>query len=850
MLDNGSIDPFVKVVVGESAEKQTDVIKRNCNPVFNESFVFENFCIDNLGATPIQVKCYDYNFVKNTKFGDVVFDIRSAFSDSHNLGEDFNITHEILCSEAHPQARLVVKLRLDYYDWAKQPSESANNANYKKLREKVTIASLSASANSAISKNILKNGPKEVMANKQLARPSRKQYQLRAHIYQARELPAVDSNGVCDPYVIISSGGKQAKTSIIRENSNPSWFTTLTFNVSLPYPNELAPNIMIYVWDHDFAESDDTLGHFSVNVKEARDNGRSPEDIGILKPKWYKLKDNNYEDLEGQVLAYFQLVEVQFSHLPSPSLRPETKPYNIEVVMLGLRDLSATFKINKPLLNFQVPLIDNQTKTYSSLPSCVPDASNPNFLSILKIPVDLPLDPLFAPVIKLTANDTLLGGIIERLIGNAALDLSPFMKDADGDGALDTNANIEILDEVQLKQEIAAEVEAKRIAAEKAAKDKQSKEEEDRRVKAEVEIKKMAAEAEEKTALKAAPVRNGGKRSSYNTADLPSVGTSEVRIDLKEDVDAPLLGKEVSTTNLDDQAKADIISERNRLTKIKEEEEEKKQQDLEDSINQIIKVDMDAPIDAEPDEPPVYMKGREKVDDELEDFLQIGPTKRANAPFQVISFYTGQKNAKFESQKYRRSGYFKGLIRLQKPDVKSDEISATVKQLLQPKKVFVRVYILQGHRLNPKDDNGSSDPYLRVSLGDQHYDTSDRYIPTNLDPDFYEAYEFPAFLPGDSRLKITVMDHDGFQDDEIGSTSIDLEDRWFSKAWRKLPVKPVEFRTLHNSVSTAPQGKISMWVDILTVEEAKASPIYSIKPPPPQQYELRAIIWRCFRRNE
>ena len=38
-----------------------------------------------------------------------------------------------------------------------------------------------------------------------------------------------------------------------------------------------------------------------------------------------------------------------------------------------------------------------------------------------------------------------------------------------------------------------------------------------------------------------------------------------------------------------------------------------------------------------------------------------------------------------------------------------------------------------------------------------------------------------------------------------GTTTIDVEDRYFSKPWRKLQVKPLERRTLHNPSSSFSQ---------------------------------------------
>jgi len=71
-------------------------------------------------------------------------------------------------------------------------------------------------------------------------------------------------------------------------------------------------------------------------------------------------------------------------------------------------------------------------------------------------------------------------------------------------------------------------------------------------------------------------------------------------------------------------------------------------------------------------------------------------------------------------------------------------------------------------------------------------------------------------LPGASRLKIALMDHDKFGFDSlIGKTTIDVENRFFNKAWGALPFKPVEVRELFNPSSSIAQGKIKLWVDIL-----------------------------------
>ena len=64
------------------------------------------------------------------------------------------------------------------------------------------------------------------------------------------------------------------------------------------------------------------------------------------------------------------------------------------------------------------------------------------------------------------------------------------------------------------------------------------------------------------------------------------------------------------------------------------------------------------------------------------------------------------------------------------------------------------------------------------SFRDDHFDDV-------TEADMYQCIEVNAELPGASQLKVSVMDYDTFGgDDVIGKTTIDLEDRWFSKTWQ------------------------------------------------------------------
>ena len=81
--------------------------------------------------------------------------------------------------------------------------------------------------------------------------------------------------------------------------------------------------------------------------------------------------------------------------------------------------------------------------------------------------------------------------------------------------------------------------------------------------------------------------------------------------------------------------------------------------------------------------------------------------------------------------------------------------------------------------------------------------------------------------------KVSIFDADRVgARDFIGSTSIDLENRWFNSEWRDMELKPVEMRTLRTPLSKMSQGKVELWVEMMTPEEARQVPMLDIKPPP------------------
>ncbi|EMP42136.1 Myoferlin [Chelonia mydas] len=95
---------------------------------------------------------------------------------------------------------------------------------------------------------------------------------------------------------------------------------------------------------------------------------------------------------------------------------------------------------------------------------------------------------------------------------------------------------------------------------------------------------------------------------------------------------------------------------------------------------------------------------------------------------------------------------------------------------------IVRIYIVRALALQPQDNNGLCDSYIKITLSKKVIEDRDHYVPNTLNPDFGRMYELSCFLPQEKDLKISVYDYDVLtRDEKVGETIIDLENRFLSR---------------------------------------------------------------------
>ncbi|PIN23537.1 hypothetical protein CDL12_03735 [Handroanthus impetiginosus] len=114
-------------------------------------------------------------------------------------------------------------------------------------------------------------------------------------VVKAKELPAKDVTGTCDPYVEVKLGNYKGVTKHFEKKSNPEWNLVFAFA-----PDQLqASHVEVVVKDKDVM-LDDFIGKVSFDLIDIP--RRVPPD-SPLAPQWYKLEDKKGEKLKkGEIM--------------------------------------------------------------------------------------------------------------------------------------------------------------------------------------------------------------------------------------------------------------------------------------------------------------------------------------------------------------------------------------------------------------------------------------------------------------------------------------------------------------------------------------------------------------------
>lgn len=261
--------------------------------------------------------------------------------------------------------------------------------------------------------------------------------------------------------------------------------------------------------------------------------------------------------------------------------------------------------------------------------------------------------------------------------------------------------------------------------------------------------------------------------------------------------------------------------------------------------------DYDSDDNEDLDLTPEWMKGRERYKDDLEDIIKMDKYIRR---FPIMSGQTRGKTNIFNTDKGEarqqvcllKCIFLEGNTTTKEQEVKMKQKIDKLQKLMRPQEFIARLYVLTGRDIQPVGE-GKPNSYLKVIMGKRVIDDKDSSLrkDTYL-PEYYRCYESHCYIPGSAFLRIEVWNSsDGLGDDDdmIGFTEIDLEDRYFTGQWRKYQKKPIEMRNLKSEVMQGSMGRLELWVELIPKKMQTKFPKENICAPPKYKFELRTIIW-------
>ncbi|XP_052821675.1 myoferlin isoform X1 [Octopus bimaculoides] len=565
-------------------------------------------------------------------------------------------------------------------------------------------------------------------------------YQLRAYLYQARDLAAADDSGLSDPFARVSFLKQSMVTEAFKKSLCPTWDQTLIFEQLEIYGNPQnleiqPPDIFMEIFDHDMFGKPEFLGRSKASpmVKLDPADARNP----VL--QWYPVYKNDV--VKGEILAAFELFLItpgkdlpflppkrgELYQVPN-GIRPVLQRTGIEFLVWGVRNMKRfqLLEVNSPSIEFE---IGGNTVSSTVIKNT---KKNPNFNEpSLFLSVMLPKEEHYMPPLNIRVKD-------HRQFGRKPTVGVYTIK------SLENFRHVAI--EPPPEQSTTGETPGNGPPAEMAIdmppdempqgkKSKLSKFEQ-------IFVQAKSAFPHIKLKNRSEGSEAGGyfnKVMSFPQMDLPSFS-------------------------------------------FKSEKEEEEKTDLLD-----LEIDWWSKYYASIGDSGKCKKYLEKGYDKLvvyNDELENCENFAAFSDF--CHSFTMLRGKDTEDAESNTIGELKCSFKVYPlPADPSEPMPDKVIQGLPPSDphmCIVRVYVVKGIDLQPNDPSGLADPYVKIKLGKHKVDSKSEYIPNTINPCFGKMFELKTVIPLHKDLTIGVYDRDLLSsDDLIGETTIDLENRFLTK---------------------------------------------------------------------
>ncbi|XP_055863087.1 myoferlin-like isoform X4 [Biomphalaria glabrata] len=607
-------------------------------------------------------------------------------------------------------------------------------------------------------------------------------YQLRAYIYQARDLLAADDTGLSDPFARVSFITNSMVTETQPKTLSPTWDQTLIFDELVMYgsPETMEaspPTIYIELFDYDTFGKPEFLGRAKAHPMVKLD----PSDARTPVLQWYEIMRLGQNG--GELLAAFELIKIEedFPEIEKASskdlpflppkkgniyivpngIRPVMQRTGIEVLCWGVRNMKKfqLSAVNSPSIKFECGGHARDSVVIKDT------RRNPNFSeNFLFFDVMLPREELYMPPMNIKVKDHRQFGRKPTVGVHVLKSLEDFRCDplsgvtaimpvmpapSDGSPLIEKAATIDVTPSSPTGADTVIEI-SEGEGAEKAPTDS--------------------------TVNNSALVFSKGSNSLLNQNNSAMV--KKAGKGLKK------ISKSVAHL-----AYVMFVPKSYRLKKKKAEDLKQINlyRSMEESELTQLEVDWWSKYYASTNDLEKCKKYKllnydtlEVLSSELEKYEGY----KGFTDFCHTLYLSRGKNEDDEDSNV--VGEFKGSFRVYPlPQDPNEPLPPRIFQSMpssDPEECIIRVYVVNAVDLQPNDPNGLADPYIEVELGKKKMNTRDNYIPNSINPNFGRLFEMKTIIPLHKDLIVRVKDYDLLStDDTIGETTIDLENRYLTK---------------------------------------------------------------------
>jgi len=676
------------------------------------------------------------------------------------------------------------------------------------------------------------------------ARPPRanvqlKPYKFRALIYQAVNLPCKDAAGTTDPLIVIFFGPAMLRTSVLSQSVNPSWYEVHEAEVELPQNEGLRPDIIMYVVDQD-EEDIEAICQLRYSTIE---KGALPE-AWPGPPRWLNLeKVENGPVTQGRVLCAFELAP-QNADPPPTDIRPPVVSCRVEVFIIGVRMKGATQHVENPVVelawgrkkeNPALPIKEAYTETAKE-----GDAGQFNFLEKVSMTCKLVKDHHYQEFVEVK--------LLSESSDGKSMNPVAF-------GVIHLTALFPWLTSMQR----AAVRKAFKIRTHEDLKVESAMNEFDHETHADEMVQHTHVGSMQESRKSLAPLGDPSASSAHaHWKVVQEMVSPTTESHILEERLCKALGWDFDSIEASN-ATASAPLEFANITEEDAKECEEVLKDMTKVSDDIFKeFERSFTWPTQTTDEADGLDGHPDLDGELEFPEELLPYSRT--PLFVGSEWGEQVTIgtmKFCCRIVERERHKRGGPEVEAEDLAwENRIGDLFRRFNASHQLTIRVYVLSADALIPKSGDHDPNTFVWSKTSTSPTDSGNKDISCvrmhSAHPEFNKCHNFEGCeLPQSTFLHVSIFEQQagvlGGGEEVIGTTIIDIEDRWFHPTYHEMissEAVPIETRNLHTTDSYFGRGHLRLWIDIMTTEQGNTQPLIRLPSADPAPFQLRIVIWK------